>query len=97
MTTQPAQPVELTTGSLNDVADAQIGVMILDAPRIRLGIVEPDGTEHIDWYTEGQTLTASGHQWHLTRIRTPTTPGTGHVVATLTPTTPRPNPPTPPS
>ena len=84
MTSQPAQTVELTTGSLNDVADAQIGVMIVDAPRIRLGVVEPDGTEHVEWYTEGQAVTAAGLPWRLSLVRTPSVPGSGQVVATLT-------------
>lgn len=85
MTSQPAQSIELITGTLNDVDDAQIGVMIVDAPRIRLGVVEPDGQEHVDWYTEGQTLTASGHEWRLGHVRNPGASDSRHTVATLTP------------
>lgn len=84
MTSQPAQTVELTTGSLNEVADAQIGVMIVDGPRIRLGVVEPDGSEHVQWYTEDQIVSAAGFRWRLSLARTPDAPGSGRVVATLT-------------
>lgn len=86
MTTQPAQTVDLIIGPLNQVAEAHIGVMIVDAPRIRLGLVEPDGREHIDWYAEGQTLTASGLEWQLTHVRNPSASGTRQHVATLAPT-----------
>lgn len=96
MTTEPAQAVELTTGSLNNVADAQVGIMIVDAPRIRLGVVEPDGSEHVEWYAEGQTLTASGCEWRVTRVRNPT-PGARETVATLTVAAPRSDSSSPPS
>lgn len=52
--------VELFRGRLNAVGDARIGVMIVDEQRIRLGVVEPDSSEHVDWYDEGAELTAGG-------------------------------------
>lgn len=85
MTIDPSQTIELRTGSLNDVAEARVGVMIVDVPRIRLGVIEPDGTEHVEWYTEGQTLSASGCEWRISRIRPRRTHCAGDIVATLAP------------
>lgn len=76
-------PVDLFRARLNPAGAARIGVMIVDEQRIRLGVVELDASEDVDWYAVGAHLVAGGVTWRVTSIR-PGDPLTEHgPVATL--------------
>ena len=84
-----AGQVELRTGVLMHVADARIGVMGIDVARIKLGVVGPDGSEHVAWYAEGEEVAASGRTWRVSRIRRLAPGEDTEIVAVLTDVTGR--------
>lgn len=91
-----AEAVELRTARPNQVNTAQVAVMDVKAPRVKLFVGEPDGTAESRWYTQGDIVVVAGDYWRLESVRAVTAAslharpdsGLDEVVATLIPLTP---------